>query len=104
MAGAFGSAALAAHTAVNQLDYIVFQVAVGLSHAASINVSRELALDPSEAALRIKPHQAHRAGLDTLGIWLGVLTGLATTAILLLRRYSAALTTHYAAPKTAAAT
>ncbi|MGG2459295.1 MATE family efflux transporter [Streptomyces sp. RGM 3693] len=184
MAGTFGSAALAAHTAVNQLVYIVFQVAVGLSHAASINVSRELALGRPESALRIKntalacagavmvvvgliyvtlPNlvlspffdtnsardvQAvsiathlllvimvlqffdcaqnigvgllrglddtksgfritligywiiglpaawllgYAAGLHTLGIWLGLLTGLAATAILLLRRYSAAL-------------
>ncbi|MFF5476641.1 MATE family efflux transporter [Streptomyces sp. NPDC012935] len=52
--GTFGSAALAAHTAVNQLIYIVFQIAVGLSHAASLNVSRELALDRITAARRIK--------------------------------------------------
>lgn len=184
MAGSFGSAALAAHTAVNQLVYIVFQVAVGLSHAASINVSRELALSRVDAAQRIKntalacaatvmaavalvyvtvPHLVLRPFLDpnaasgeqavriaaqlllvtaalqffdcaqnigvgllrglddtksgfritligywliglpaawllgyaarlhTLGIWLGLLTGLATTAILLLRRYTAGL-------------
>ncbi|MFE7638091.1 MATE family efflux transporter [Kitasatospora sp. NPDC057518] len=54
LAGSFGPAALAAHTAVNQLIYIVFQVAVGLSHAASINVSRELALGEYAAARRIK--------------------------------------------------
>ncbi|MEV7184528.1 MATE family efflux transporter [Kitasatospora sp. NPDC093102] len=54
LAGSFGAAALAAHTAVNQLIYIVFQVAVGLSHAASINVSRELALGEYAAARRIK--------------------------------------------------
>ncbi|MFF7992578.1 MATE family efflux transporter [Kitasatospora xanthocidica] len=54
LAGSFGPAALAAHTAVNQLIYIVFQVAVGLSHAASINVSRELALGAYAAARRIK--------------------------------------------------
>ncbi|MFF7586107.1 MATE family efflux transporter [Kitasatospora purpeofusca] len=54
LAGSFGAAALAAHTAVNQLIYIVFQVAVGLSHAASINVSRELALGDHSAARRIK--------------------------------------------------
>ncbi|MFF5370875.1 MATE family efflux transporter [Streptomyces sp. NPDC013187] len=52
--GTFGSAALAAHTAVNQLIYIVFQIAVGLSHAASLNVSGELALDRIAAARRIK--------------------------------------------------
>lgn len=54
MAGSFGAAALAAHTAVNQLVYIVFQVAIGLSHAASINVSRELALDQIDRARRLK--------------------------------------------------
>ncbi|MFJ2189130.1 MATE family efflux transporter [Kitasatospora sp. NPDC087861] len=54
LAGSFGAAALAAHTAVNQLIYLVFQVAVGLSHAASINVSRELALGDYPAARRIR--------------------------------------------------
>ncbi|OEJ41546.1 MATE family efflux transporter [Streptomyces agglomeratus] len=183
MAGAFGPAALAAHTAVNQLVYIVFQVAVGLSHAASIHVSRELALGRTDDARRIKNTAlacagavmavvgvvyltvprlvlrpfldsgsgseqaltiatqllvvtaflqffdcaqnigvgllrglddtksgfritligywavglpaawllARPLGLDTLGIWLGLLTGLATTAVLLLRRYSSSL-------------
>lgn len=178
--GTFGSAALAAHTAVNQLIYIVFQIAVGLSHAASINVSRELALDRVAAAQRIKntalacaaavmavvgvvylavPELVLRpfldsssaaeriatdlllvaavlqffdcaqnigvgllrglddtrsgfritlvgywliglpaawlfgeaAGWDTVGVWFGLLTGLAATAILLLRRYQRAL-------------
>ncbi|MEV7777611.1 MATE family efflux transporter [Kitasatospora sp. NPDC088351] len=185
LAGSFGAAALAAHTAVNQLIYIVFQVAVGLSHAASINVSRELALGAYAAARRIRntalacgavvmavvgtvyltlpdlvlrPYfdpgsAADRQGLeiatgllavvavlqffdcaqnigvgllrglddtgsgfritlvgywlvglpaawllayplggDTLGLWFGLLIGLATTAVLLLRRYGRALT------------
>ncbi|MFI9045498.1 MATE family efflux transporter [Streptomyces sp. NPDC053427] len=186
MAGSFGSAALAAHTAVNQLVYIVFQVAVGLSHAASINVSREIALDRPKDALRIKNTAlacaaavmavvavlyvaapklvlapffeggdseavsiathlllvtmvlqffdcaqnigvgllrglddtksgfritligywlvglpaawlfAYALHLDTLGIWLGLLTGLAVTAVLLLRRYNTALTARFA--------
>ncbi|WP_405600800.1 MATE family efflux transporter [Streptomyces sp. NBC_01410] len=181
MAGSFGPDALAAHTAVNQLVYIVFQVAVGLSHAASINVSRELALGRTDDARRIKNTAlacaaavmalvgilyltiprlvlapfldsgsgqaltiathllvvtaflqffdcaqnigvgllrglddtksgfritligywaiglpaawllAYPLALDTLGIWLGLLTGLAATAVLLLRRYSASL-------------
>ncbi|MFF0041233.1 MATE family efflux transporter [Streptomyces mirabilis] len=192
MAGSFGPAALAAHTAVNQLVYIVFQVAVGLSHAASINVSRELALgrvddarrikntalacaaavmtvvgvvyvtlpglvlapfldSGSERALDIATHLlmvtaflqffdcaqnigvgllrglddtrsgfritligywavglpatwlgAYPLGLDTVGIWLGLLTGLATTAVLLLRRYSASLTARTAVAPTPA--
>ena len=41
--GGFGAAALAAHTVVNQLVYIVFQITIGLSHGASIIVSREIA-------------------------------------------------------------
>ncbi|MDT0346951.1 MATE family efflux transporter [Streptomyces litchfieldiae] len=188
LAGTLGSAALAAHTAVNQLVYIVFQVAVGLSHAASINVSRELALDRVAAARRLKntalacatavmtavaavyalapalvlrpflspsEHEAtaiatdlllvaailqffdcaqnigvgllrglndtkggfyvtlvgywliglpaawllaHAAGLDTTGVWLGLLTGLAATALLLLRRYHRGLTAHTSNP------
>ncbi|MFJ9319625.1 MATE family efflux transporter [Streptomyces globisporus] len=181
LAGSFGPDALAAHTAVNQLVYIVFQVAIGLSHAASINVSRELALGRRDGARRIRNTALACAGavmtvvgtvyltvpglvlapfletgsdrtftiatqllvvtaflqffdcaqnigvgllrglddtksgfritligywaiglpaawlfayalrLDTLGIWLGLLTGLAATALLLLRRYNAAL-------------
>ncbi|MFF6807494.1 MATE family efflux transporter [Streptomyces sp. NPDC012616] len=54
LVGSFGTAALAAHTAVNQLVYLVFQIAVGLSHAASIGVSRELALRDLTAARRLK--------------------------------------------------
>ena len=182
MAGSFGPDALAAHTAVNQLIYIVFQVAVGLSHAASINVSRELELGNHETARRIKNtalacaaavmtcvgilyltvprlvlapfletgsdraltiaghlllvaallqffdcaqnigvgllrglHDTKSGfrftvigywiiglpaawllsrvlGLETVGIWLGLLAGLAATAALLLRRYDTALT------------
>lgn len=41
--GTLGPAALAAHNVVYQLVYIVFQVAVGLSHGASILVSRAAA-------------------------------------------------------------
>jgi multidrug resistance protein, MATE family len=48
--GGFGAAALAAHTVVNQLVYIVFQVTIGLSHGASIIVSREVALGRIAAA------------------------------------------------------
>ncbi|MER6154208.1 MATE family efflux transporter [Streptomyces sp. NPDC001868] len=177
LVGSFGTGALAAHTAVNQLVYIVFQMAVGLSHAASLGVSRELALGDTAAAQRLKStalacaaavmavvavvyvvlpgavlapffEGENRAsvdiatnllliaallqffdcaqnigvgllrglddtkggfritlvgywlvglpaaallgfgtGWDTVGIWLGLLTGLATTALLLLRRF-----------------
>ena len=189
MAGTFGPAALAAHAAVNQLVYVVFQVAVGLSHAASINVSRELALGRPDGARRIKNSAlacgaavmavvgivylavptfvlapflesgadqaltigshllivaaflqffdcaqnigvgllrglddtksgfhitligywavglpasgllAYALGLHTLGIWLGLLTGLATTAVLLLRQYNRGLARRAAAPR-----
>ncbi len=50
--GGFGTAALAAHTVVNQLVYIVFQITVGISHAASILISREVALGRLGAAAR----------------------------------------------------
>ncbi|WP_190814270.1 MATE family efflux transporter [Saccharopolyspora pogona] len=51
--GTFGPAALAAHTVVNQLVYITFQISVGLSHGASILISRELAQHNTTAAARI---------------------------------------------------
>ncbi len=51
--GGFGAAALAAHTVVNQLVYIVFQITVGLSHGASIIVSREVALGRIAAASNV---------------------------------------------------
>lgn len=50
--GGFGAAALAAHTVVNQLVYITFQITIGLSHGASILVSRQVALEPTAAAAR----------------------------------------------------
>ncbi|MDN2496475.1 MATE family efflux transporter [Nocardia nova] len=43
--GTLGPAALAAHNVVYQLVYVVFQVAVGLSHGVSILVSRAVARD-----------------------------------------------------------
>ncbi len=43
--GSLGAAALAAHNVVYQIVYIVFQVAIGLSHGASILVSRDVARD-----------------------------------------------------------
>ncbi|MGW5311579.1 MATE family efflux transporter [Nocardia thailandica] len=45
--GSFGPAALAAHNVVYQVIYIVFQVAIGLSHGASILVSHAVARDES---------------------------------------------------------
>lgn len=43
--GSFGPAALAAHNVVYQIIYIVFQVAIGISHGASILVSHAVARD-----------------------------------------------------------
>ncbi|MET8423843.1 MATE family efflux transporter [Nocardia sp. NPDC004860] len=43
--GSLGAAALAAHNVVYQIVYIVFQVAIGLSHGASILVSKTVARD-----------------------------------------------------------
>ncbi|WP_054816205.1 MATE family efflux transporter [Nocardia arizonensis] len=43
--GGFGPAALAAHNVVYQIIYIVFQVAIGISHGASILVSHAVARD-----------------------------------------------------------
>lgn len=51
--GRFGADALAAHAVVNQLIYIVFMVSVGLSHAASIGVSRETARGNGLQARRV---------------------------------------------------
>lgn len=51
--GSFGPVALAAHTAVNQLVYIVFQLSIGLSHGASILVSRQVAGNGVRAASSI---------------------------------------------------
>lgn len=43
--GSLGPAALAAHNVVYQIIYIVFQVAIGISHGASILVSEAVARD-----------------------------------------------------------
>lgn len=51
--GTFGRDALAAHTVVNQIVYIVFMVTVGLSHATSIIVSRRLAMGHLAEADRV---------------------------------------------------
>ena len=48
--GSIGPAALAAHNVVYQLVYIVFQVAIGLSHGVSILVSKAVARDEHQHA------------------------------------------------------
>lgn len=52
LAGGLGAAALAAYNVVNQITYIVFQAAVGTSHAASVLVSRDTATDDPRNARR----------------------------------------------------
>jgi multidrug resistance protein, MATE family len=64
--GTFGRDALAAHTVVYQIIYIVFMVTVGLSHAVSIIVSRRLAMDQLAEAARISR--------TTLGIGFTIMT------------------------------
>ncbi|MCC3317170.1 MATE family efflux transporter [Nocardia africana] len=51
--GTLGPAALAAHNVVYQLVYIVFQVAVGLSHGVSILVSRAVAREEFRRACHL---------------------------------------------------
>lgn len=51
--GSFGAAALAAHTVVNQLVYVVFQVSVGISHGSSILVSRQWAIKRTDSLVRL---------------------------------------------------
>jgi len=52
LVGAFGSDALAAHTVVNQAVYVVFMIAVGLSHASSICISSAWARNDIAASRR----------------------------------------------------
>lgn len=52
LVGAVGTAALAAHTVVNQAVYIVFMISVGLSHASSICISKVWARNEITAARR----------------------------------------------------
>ncbi|GAA2149116.1 MATE family efflux transporter [Glycomyces algeriensis] len=51
LAGGLGATALAAYNVVNQITYIVFQTAVGTSHAASVLVSHDAA-GPSSSPRR----------------------------------------------------
>lgn len=61
--GAISPAALAAHNVVYQLVYIVFQVAVGLSHGASILVSRAVAAGDYPQAQRLPRLALRRAAV-----------------------------------------
>ncbi|MGW4531169.1 MATE family efflux transporter [Nocardia sp. NPDC004340] len=69
--GSLGAAALAAHNVVYQIVYIVFQVAIGLSHGASILVSRAVARDEYSHARSVAWLALRYAGL------IAALTGLA---------------------------
>lgn len=65
LAGAFGPTALAAHTVLNQLVYVVFMVAVGLSQAVSLCISRAWAHGDGP--------RARRLGLTALGLgWIAM--------------------------------
>ncbi|GAB5898678.1 MATE family efflux transporter [Mycolicibacterium mageritense] len=65
--GTFGAPALAAHAVVNQLSYIVFQVSVGISHAASILVSRLVELGET-ARTRMVAWLAYGQGACVAGV------------------------------------
>ncbi|RBO92829.1 MATE family efflux transporter [Nocardia puris] len=69
--GSIGPAALAAHNVVYQIIYIVFQVAIGLSHGASILVSHAVARDEYTHAKALAWLALRYAGV------IAVVTGLA---------------------------
>lgn len=65
LAGTLGATALAAHTVVNQAVYVIFMIAVGISHAVSISIS--------PAWARNDVATARRLGWTGLGIgWMAV--------------------------------
>ncbi|MFC4125709.1 MATE family efflux transporter [Nocardia rhizosphaerae] len=61
--GSFGPAALAAHNVVYQVIYIVFQVAIGISHGASILVSHAVARDEFSHARTLAFVALRQAGI-----------------------------------------
>lgn len=69
--GALGPAALAAHNVVYQVIYIVFQIAIGISHGASVLVSHSVARDETADARGLARLALRFAGVVTL------VTGLA---------------------------
>ena len=71
--GSFGPVVLAAHNVVIQLTYIVFQVAIGLSHGSSILVSRVIGQG--------RPNQAHHIAQTALALGAAV---MATVGLLYL--------------------
>lgn len=73
--GSLGAAALAAHNIVYQLVYIVFQVAIGLSHGASILVSRAVAREEFTHARAVAWLALRLAGVVAL------LTGIAYVVV-----------------------
>ncbi|MGW6331915.1 MATE family efflux transporter [Nocardia rhamnosiphila] len=66
--GALGPAALAAHNVVYQVIYIVFQIAIGISHGASVLVSHSVARDET----------AHARGLARLALQFAAVVTLIT--------------------------
>lgn len=67
--GQFGSAYLAAHNIVNQCIYLSFMIAVGISHATSVNIGNAIG-SGSEGEVR-------RLGLQGIVLGLGVMTATA---------------------------
>jgi MATE family multidrug resistance protein len=66
LAGGLGAVALAAYNVVNQITYIVFQTAVGTSHAASVLVSRDAATKHARARRWAATALTQQAGLLVL--------------------------------------
>lgn len=78
--GSIGPAALAAHNVVYQIIYIVFQVAIGLSHGASILVSHAVARDQYRHARALAWLALRHAAI--LAAITGVIYIVAPTAVL----------------------
>ncbi|KPN48129.1 MATE family efflux transporter [Mycobacterium intracellulare] len=78
--GAFGPIALAAYNVVNQLTRIAFQVSIGLSHGASILVSRAVGRADKEHAQQIATAALVLGWLTTAAI--GVVYVAAPNAVL----------------------
>ncbi|MBJ7312501.1 MATE family efflux transporter [Rugamonas sp. CCM 8940] len=80
LVGAVSADALAAHTVVNQLVYIVFMISVGLSHAASISISKVWAQGDVHSARRYG-HTGLAMGLACMAL-IGVVYCAVPTTIL----------------------
>lgn len=72
--GTFGAAALAAHNIVNQVIYIAFMLAIGLSHGTSVAISEAQGLGQNQLQ--------RRYGAIGMGIGLAVMTTIGIAYIL----------------------